>query len=69
MAFQTFEIEKLKTAFPYEKASLEADFEPEDLKAINDLGVLRASPHLYLGNDILKIINYLLFLRHAYSIF
>ena len=52
MAFQTFEIEKLKTAFPYEKASLEADFEPEDLKAINDLGVLRASPHLYLGNDI-----------------
>lgn len=50
MSFFNFEIEHLKKIFPEEKASLKSDFDNEELLAIDELGVLRHMPHLYLGN-------------------
>ena len=49
MSFFKFEIEHLKKIFPDEKATLENDFENDELLAIDELGILRNMPHLYLG--------------------
>ena len=49
MSFFPHEIAELKKAFPFEIADLENDFEPDELEAIEDLGVLKGNPHYYLG--------------------
>lgn len=49
MNFFVHEIRNLKKAFPSAKADLENDFEDFELAAINQLGVLKNQPHLYLG--------------------
>lgn len=49
MSFFQFEIEHLKKIFPNESASLKDDFDESELEAIDEVGVLRGAPHLYLG--------------------
>lgn len=49
MAFMKHELELLKEKFPFEIATLEKDFDAEELDAM-DLGVLKGNPHFYLGN-------------------
>ena len=49
MTFFKFEQTNLEELFPNAKASLEEDFEDDELIAMDNLGVLKGSPHLYLG--------------------
>ena len=49
MYFFKFEQEKLLEFFPDQKATLEEDFTGDELKAIDNLGVLKGSPYLYLS--------------------
>ena len=49
MSFKNFELEALVKAFPSETATLEEDFSDEELKAMDNVGVLRGDPHIYLG--------------------
>ena len=49
MSFMKFELAALAKAFPAEKANLEDDFDIEELEAIDNVGVLRGNPHIYLG--------------------
>ena len=49
MSFFKFEIDNLEKLFPSGKATLEDDFEDDELEAMDNLGVLKGSPHLYLG--------------------
>ena len=57
MSFKNFELEALAKAFPSETATLEEDFDEEELKAMDDMGVLKGNPHIYLGKKTL-ISNY-----------
>ena len=57
MSFMNFELEGLAKAFPTEKASLENDFDTEELEAIDNVGVLRGNPHIYLGKIIILILT------------
>lgn len=57
MSFMNFELEALAKAFPTEKASLESDFDTEELEAIDNVGVLRGNPHIYLGKIIIIILK------------
>ena len=57
MSFLDFELEKLATAFPNATADLEDDFNTEELEAIDNLGVLKGNPHIYLGNINLNFNN------------
>ena len=54
MAFMNFELNALAKAFPNQAADLEGDFDDEELRAIDDVGVLKGNPHIYLGKIILK---------------
>ena len=49
MSFLKFELEGLSKAFPNKPADLEGDFEPDELEAIDEVGVLKGNPHIYLG--------------------
>ena len=49
MTFFKFELDRLEELFPRGKATLEDDFEDDELEAMDNLGVLKGSPHLYLG--------------------
>ena len=49
MTFFQFELDHLSKIFPNEKAPLKSDFDDEELAAIDNVGILRNSPHLYLG--------------------
>ena len=49
MSFFKFEIDNLEKLFPSGKATLEDDFEDDELEAMDNLGVLKGRPHLYLG--------------------
>ena len=49
MSFFKFELEKLEKMFPDEKATLEDDFTEDELEAMDNLGVLKGSPQLYLS--------------------
>ena len=49
MAFFKFEQENLVKFFPDKKATLEEDFTEEELEAMQNLGVLKGSPQLYLS--------------------
>ena len=50
MAFFKFEQDNLLEFFPEKKATLEEDFTGDELKAMQNLGVLKGSPYLYLSN-------------------
>ena len=52
MLFYETEIDQLKELFAFEKSDLEKDFNDIELDAINKLGVLRHSAHLYLDTNI-----------------
>ena len=52
MLFFKSEIEDLEQLFAFEKSDLENDFDEIELDAINQLGVLRHSSHLYLDTNI-----------------
>jgi hypothetical protein len=52
MLFFEQEMDQLKELFPFEKSSLEDDFEEVELDAIKNLGILRFSSHLYLDTNI-----------------
>lgn len=49
MSFLKFELDDLAEAFPKKPANLENDFDDEELAAIDDIGVLKGNPHIYLG--------------------
>ena len=49
MAFFKFEQDNLVEFFPDKKATLEEDFTEDELEAMQNLGVLKGSPHLYLS--------------------
>ena len=49
MSFLKFELDGLAEAFPKKPANLENDFDDEELAAIDDIGVLKGNPHIYLG--------------------
>jgi len=49
MNFFVHEIRALKKAFPEEEATLKEDFQQFELDIVNNLGVLKHQPHLYLG--------------------
>ena len=55
MAFFKFETEKLAEFFPDKKATLEEDFSDEELAAMDNLGILKGPPFLYLSK--LKFLN------------
>ena len=61
MTFYEYEIDHLMKIFPDEKASLKADFADEELEAIDNVGILRNSPHLYLGLNFSKLVKIILF--------
>ena len=49
MFFFKFELDKLLQIFPDEKATLKEDFTDNELEAMDNLGVLKGSPQLYLS--------------------
>ena len=49
MSFAKFELEALAKAFPPATADLEGDFDDDELEAIDNVGVLKGNPHIYLG--------------------
>lgn len=49
MSFFEHEVAALKELFPDKTATLEKDLEPEELVAVQNLGVLKFDAHLYLG--------------------
>ena len=51
MSFFDHEISALKELFPDKTATLEKDLEPEELVAVQNLGVLKFDAHLYLGKE------------------
>lgn len=60
MFFFKFELDKLLKIFPDEKATLKEDFTDNELEAMDNLGVLKGSPQLYLSKFEL-IFNWMLF--------
>ena len=55
MSFFKFELEKLAKFIPDEKATLKEDFSDEELSAMDNLGILKGPPYLYLSK--LKVFN------------
>ena len=51
MSFFEHEVNALKELFPDKTAALEKDLEPEELAAVQNLGVLKFDAHLYLGKE------------------
>lgn len=49
MTFFQFEIDYLKKSFPFEKAYLTEDLDEKELQTVDELGILKHAPHLYLG--------------------
>ena len=47
--FQPWEIEKLSERFKHVKAPLQFDYQQFELEAMEDLGILKNHPHIYLG--------------------
>ena len=58
MSFMKFELENLAKAFPAMTADLENDFDVEELEAIDNVGVLKGNPHIYLGIFLRNEINF-----------
>ena len=55
MSFFKFELAKLAKFFPDEKATLKEDFSDEELSAMDNLGILKGPPYLYLSK--LKVLK------------